>query len=54
MTIPAALFATGSIWSALVGITVAVLLALKKRSLTEVALLACLAVFAVDLVISLV
>jgi branched-subunit amino acid transport protein len=54
MTIPAALFATGSIWSALVGITVAVLLALKKRSLTEVPLLACLAVFAVDLVISLV
>ena len=52
MTIPAALFATKSIWSALAGLAVAVFLALKKRSLTEVALFACLAVFVAELIMT--
>ncbi len=45
MTIPAIFTATESIISACVGFAVAIGLALKKCSLTTVALLACLAVY---------
>ncbi len=50
MTIPAIFTATGSVISALVGFVVAVLLALKGKSLTVVALLSCAAVFLVELI----
>lgn len=49
MTIPAVFYATDHILSAAVGVAVAVLLALKKKSLTLVAALACLAVFLTEL-----
>ncbi len=52
MTIPAIFTATASVISACVGLVVAVLLALKKCSLTTVALAACLAVYLTELVIS--
>lgn len=48
MTIPAVFFATDYVLSAAVGVVVAVLLALKKKSLTTVALFACAAVFIVE------
>ncbi|MCR5214883.1 MAG: AzlD domain-containing protein [Eubacterium sp.] len=51
MTIPAIFTATGSIISAAVGFAVAVLLALKGKSLTVVALLSCASVFIVEFVI---
>lgn len=49
MTFPAIFHATNSTWSALAGIVVAVILALRKQSLAVVALFACLAVFLVDM-----
>lgn len=49
MTIPAVFFATSSVVAAAVGVLIAVLLALKKKSLTVVAVFACLAVFVVEL-----
>jgi branched-subunit amino acid transport protein len=52
MTIPAIFTATASVISACAGLAVAVLLALKKCSLTTVALAACLAVYLTELVIS--
>ena len=51
MTIPAIFFATSSVISALAGFAVAVLLALKGKSLTVVALLSCLAVFLVEFLV---
>ena len=51
MTIPAIFFATSSVISALTGFAVAVLLALKGKSLTVVALLSCLAVFLVEFLV---
>ena len=45
MTFPGALYVTGNIISACVGLVVALLLALKKCSLTVVALISCAAVF---------
>ena len=51
MTIPAVFFATDSILSAAAGVAVAVFLALKKKSLTTVALFACAAVFLAELVL---
>lgn len=50
MTIPAVFFATNRIVSAMAGVFVAVILALKNKSLTIVALFACLAVFLVELI----
>lgn len=50
MTIPAAIFATGKVWASVAGLLVAVILALKKRSLTEVAFFACLTAFLVSLI----
>lgn len=49
MTVPAAFFATGSIFTATAGILVALFLAYKGKSLTTVALCASLAVFLVQL-----
>ena len=51
MTIPAIFTATSSAWSACAGLLVAVLLSLKKCSLTTVALLSCVAVYLVELLI---
>ena len=51
MTIPAIFFATSSVISALAGFAVAVLLALKGKSLTVVALLSCLTVFLVEFLV---
>ncbi|MBR6173297.1 MAG: AzlD domain-containing protein [Eubacterium sp.] len=51
MTIPAIFTATGSVWSASAGLLVAIILALRKCSLTTVALAACLAVYLVELIV---
>ena len=51
MTIPAIFYATDSIVSALVGLAVAVFLAMKGKSLTVVALFACVAVYITELFI---
>ena len=51
MTIPAIFTATQSIISACVGLLVAVILALRKCSLTTVALVACLAVYLTELIL---
>lgn len=48
MTLPTVFYATGSLMSALAGVTVAVLLARCRRSLVTVAAGACLAVFVVE------
>lgn len=49
MTIPAAFYATDKLISAVAGVIVAVILALKNKSLIVVALFACVAVFLVEL-----
>ena len=51
MTIPAIFVATSSIFSAVAGFIVAVILAVRNKSLTTVALFSCLAVYVVELVI---
>ena len=51
MTLPAAFYATRSVVSALVGIVVAIILAYKNKSLTVVAIFACLAVYITELFI---
>lgn len=51
MTIPAAFYATDHMLSAIGGLAVAVLLALKKKSLTVVAVAACVAVYVIELVL---
>ena len=51
MTFPSAIFVTGNIITAIVGLIVALILALKKCSLTVVALLSCVAVFIAELII---
>lgn len=51
MTIPAAFYATDHMLSAIGGLAVAVLLALKKKSLTVVAVAACVAVYLIELVL---
>ena len=51
MTLPAALYATSSLVSALIGIVVAIILAYLNKSLTEVAVFACLAVYIAELFI---
>lgn len=48
MTIPAVFYATGSLFSALAGVAVAVILAYCRRSLVTVAAGACLTVFVVE------
>ncbi|SEP72413.1 Branched-chain amino acid transport protein (AzlD) [Lachnospiraceae bacterium NE2001] len=54
MTIPAIFTATDSIISAVAGFVVAVILALKGKSLTVVALLSCVTVYLVELAIRLI
>ena len=51
MTIPAIFTATESVISACVGLAVAIALALRKCSLTTVALLACVAVYLTELIV---
>lgn len=48
MTLPAVLYATNSMISALVGFVVAVIFALRGKSLTTVAIAACVAVYLVE------
>lgn len=50
MTIPSALFATRYVWSAAIGLLVALILGLKGKSLTVVAVAACAAVFLAELI----
>jgi len=49
MTFPAVFYCTGSIYSAIIGTVVAVILAFYEKSLTIVALAACAAVFLSEL-----
>lgn len=49
MTVPAALYSTGSIASAAAGLAAAVLLAFKDKGLLAVAAAACIAAFAAEL-----
>lgn len=51
MTFPYALYETGHIITAIAGLVVALILALKKCSLTVVALLSCIAVFIAEIII---
>jgi len=51
MTFPAILGATASIWSGLVGLIVAVVFAYRGNNLFKVSLIACLAVFIMELMI---
>lgn len=51
MTIPAIFYATNYILSAVAGLVVAILFALKSKSLTTVAIAACITVFIVELFI---
>ena len=51
MTIPDIFYSTGSLWTALIGLIVAVILAWKEKSLLTVALCACGAVAIAQVVI---
>lgn len=53
MTFPAILTATGHVLSGAIGLVVAVLLALKNKSLIIVAAVSCAAVFITDLLLTL-
>ena len=48
MTVPAIFYSTDYVVSAVVGFTVAVILAIKRKSLTVVAVAACISVYAVE------
>ena len=54
MTLPFIIYATESIYSAIAGLVVAIISALKFRSLVLVALFSCVAVFITELIISLI
>jgi len=51
MTFPGALYVTGSIISSLTGIVVALIFAIKGKSLTLVAIMACLSALIVELLL---
>ena len=51
MTIPAIFYATSSVWSAAIGLCAAVLMSLFGFGLMPVAVVACVAVYAAELVI---
>lgn len=53
MTVPAVFFAAGNVTAAAVGFAVAVLFALKDKSLTTVAVAACAGVFLTDWIMTL-
>ena len=50
MTIPAALYLTGSIYSSIAGLLVALIVAIKKSNLTLVALAACVGSLIVEII----
>ena len=52
MTVPACFYATNSYISAIVGFVVAVVAALFKRSLVQVAVFSCVAVFVVEMILN--
>ena len=52
MTFPAALYATGSVITALIGLAVAFIFAIRGASLTIVAIAACVAVFITQLMMT--
>lgn len=54
MTFPDVLYSTGSLWTALIGLIVAVVMAWRGKSLLSVAIGACLAVAAAQAVMQLV
>ncbi|MBE5924428.1 MAG: AzlD domain-containing protein [Lachnospiraceae bacterium] len=54
MTLPACLYATDYVISAVVGLLTAIFFALKNKSLTVVAMAACIAVFLCETVIGLI
>ena len=54
MTIPAIFTATASVISAAIGLVTAVILAIKGKSLTTVALTACIAVYLTELIMRLI
>lgn len=54
MTIPAVFYSTGSIISAVAGLVVAVILALRNKSLITVAVAACVAAYAADWIVTLI
>ena len=54
MTIPAVFYSTGNIISAAAGFAAAVILAFKNKSLLTVAIAACGAAFAADMIMSLI
>lgn len=51
MTLPAVLYATDSMLSAFIGLVVAVIFALRGKSLTTVAIVACVSVYLAELLI---
>lgn len=51
MTLPAVLYATDSMLSAFIGLVVAVIFALRGKSLTTVAIAACVSVYLAELLI---
>ena len=51
MTFPAILYSTGSVYSALAGLAVAMILAFLEKSLLTVALCSCAAVFLAELLV---
>ena len=50
MTIPDVLYSTGNLWTALVGLVVAIVLAWRGKGLLTVAIAACVAVAAAQLI----
>lgn len=51
MTLPSALYVTGSIYSAIAGLGVALIVAIKKSNLTLVAVAACLGALIVEIIL---
>ncbi len=51
MTLPAVFYATRSVISAAAGLVVAVIFALRGKGLTTVAVVACIAVYVVELIV---
>jgi len=54
MTFPASFYVTGHIITAVIGLLISLILALKKCSLTVVAMSACVAVFISELILTLI
>ena len=54
MTVPAVFSSTGSVWSAVAGLIVALLLAFFEKGLLTVALSSCVAVFVIEFLIKII